>query len=232
MTSHSVKKADSKRSELTVFGFVREHYRHSVPNDIVNLMESYYTLWMKFHFSTEALQQLIAPSQEPQELPIGTFTLNGELIRLYSECNYALKFVTLRAILPRSIEFIAGNFAVENVTRWEKVKWARVRSRISITRHPLELGRKAQLELGKEPQLELGRELGELSVYLDITQIKMRYCDDFDITPTLKSSGTMRLLMDEFTPEEPMYHSDNGWEMRILRSCRYNRFTVGLYLLF
>lgn len=183
----AVEKVNSKHSELTVFGFVRKHYRHSVPNEIVNLMESYYSsLWMKRRLSIEEMNELnaLAPNQY-HELPFGTFVINGKCIHLHLEYNFG--FVSLAVILPPSIHFISGNFALINGSGSGDVKWTRAHSDSRIIRKPLSL-------IPLAPRFER-----ELSAYLDITQIKMKgnESDDVGIKPNLKSNVTSHRSLDD-----------------------------------
>ena len=107
---------DRRHPELTVFGFARRYYPHSIPVAILNLMELFYSLWIEHRLSKDQTQELkkLEPRQTI-EIPIRSYFLSGIRIEAKLECrtwDNEVLLVRLRFVFPSEMSFIAGKFGL------------------------------------------------------------------------------------------------------------------------
>ena len=227
MSAEQTDAVDSRHPELTVCGYVRGNYRHSIPVAIVNLMESFYSLWIKKRVSGEQLQRLKEMgSRGYTEIPFHNLLMNGfrmEMVLRASRNNLFHDnkvFLWLAINASPEMDFIAGNFAVSfDGERSARSHWERsTGNRICIN----------DAKFRSESDIQNGDDMS-IRAYIDITQIKWKEDEkeDFDITPTLKGYGQHHWLIDDDvitkldcnadTTAGAECHSQNGWKIAIGR---------------
>ena len=239
MSVEEIDAVDSRHPELTVCGYVRGNYRHSIPVAIVNLMESFYSLWITKRVSVEQLQREMG-SREFTEIPFHNLLMNGfrmEVV-LRASWNYMMHdmvFYWLTFNLSPEMDFIAGNFAVA----YDGDHSAR-----SYWNRSTESYRKlADCKCLRKSEFQNLDDLS-ISAYVDITQIKWKEQEkeDFDITPALKGYGQHHLLIDDDvitkldskpgTTVSAECQSQNGWKIDIRRYWGALELKIGLHFPF
>lgn len=214
---------DSRHPCLTVHGFARENYRDSIPHDIASLMESYYSLWMKVHLTTEQLQKLqrLTRNSEDVHIPLHSFMINGVRLKMFlrgriGRYRNPRDILVLEFAFSPPIKYMIGDIAwgcdeVDTYRCW----WMR---------HPIT----PKTDLSDHSDALVFRRRSELTIngYFDIHQIKWEDEDkeDFDIMPLLNWNGEQIWLIDDDKVTELhsagkiSCRSVDGWTFSITRS--------------
>ena len=165
------------RSELTVFGYAREHSVRNVPADLAILMLQYHDLWLRRCFTKKEIARLLRlPTGYELVFPMDNIIVKGTKVRVYLRaCCSRSGFVELfvRIALPRDVRFISC-IAVED-PRWFFLRnWVRaikengdVHDR-SGTHHHNILKLREALHLSNDNLKEMLRLNHPISFYLDI----------------------------------------------------------------
>ena len=187
------------RSELTAFGYAREHAVSNVPVALVLLMVQFRNLRLHHSFTTEEVSQLMALSNGQQlSFPMDSFAINGTKLSIYlrarcmswSYSNEQYFKFTLRVAMPRNVGFISC-FIMEDMG-WESLRsWVRVLKGNGDSTEGSEIHHKNIKHLVRSYDLtksNIWEELREpISLYVDINQIKYHaiteaHHQDFDET--------------------------------------------------
>ena len=180
---------DTQYLDLMVRGFARHHHQHSTPVVILDLIKSFYSLWIKHRLSRGQLEKLTV--NETIVFPIHRIMISGTVIEVHMDVAWNCRELqsSLTVDFPSNMDFIAGTFAVgfdedtANRYGWVRLPWTQ--SFIEKIHMSLE---------------EL-KSLNDLFVvgYWDITQIQWddEQIQDFDITPCTLTSGRHRWVIGD-----------------------------------
>ena len=239
MSAEDINVVDRRHPELTVCGFVRKHYRYSIPVAIVNLMESFYSLWIKPRVSSKQLQWLKEELQRlngnkglgagaetgvhVHSLPMKGFRMEVVLKAFMNDRMEGDVLLWLAINLSPEMDFMAGNLAVAyDGDHAARSHWDRTSEGMCMETYGRCLDRSGFQNLDDL----------SISAYIDITQIKWKEDEkeDFDITPTLKCRGQRHWMIDndiitkldcDANTEELVglarCQSQNGWKLCIYR---------------
>ena len=250
MSAGEIDVVDGRHPELAVCGYVRQNYRHSIPVAIVNLMESFYSLWIKKRVSGEQLQILKEQLETLKEKGLWQYTdialhfhsllMKGFRIEVVLKASWNNindeVMLWLAMNLSPEIDFMAGNLAVAyDGNHSARSHWVR-----STGRH---WERTDDAKFLRESDL---KNLNDLSIAacIDITQIKWKdeEKEDFDITPTLQGCGRHHWLIDDDVITKLDCNADtklslgvaecaskNGWQIEILRWFGAQKLKISIY---
>ena len=206
---HTVKR--SKDSHLLVHGYTKQNYHHRVPSALLQIIESYHSMWIHKHFTESETKEAIRPERiRPIILYVDEAAVHNAkvyfLLKL-KKCEGVLR-VELSAECQLGMEFIAGDFGITFNGCSHKPQWQRHYNEemktlvLQTTACCTCLNINALCNHYQMWHLDLSKGL-TVSLYIDLMQVTWKQDvkkRDFDITPKLGLRWRYRMLNGNMWP--------------------------------
>lgn len=228
---------NSDHPDLIVCGYTRKHYRHSFPDPLLSLVESYYTLWKNRSLTSESIKKVMITKTSKNERTLihihsekvhGTRLIFSILIQKcfdndetkensqISNLSNPLMTYLLCVQIESDVRLITGKFGfVLNGTRCKPVSRRYLTSELNRTRrHPVTLCERTFDDIYPD---DFGKVI--ISCYLDLTQITFNHKRKaFDLTPKFHRNVLYRWKIEGEELQNLMLVEDD-----FLRSSSCNR---------